>query len=341
MRRILLALALFAAVTLCSLRAQERLPELLLEQFTGERCPACPGGAKTIKSTINSMVSECRVSWIAHHAGYYTDFLTLPESQQLQHLFRIGGGTGTYAPAFMINRAKIDGTVVSKVRTDSIKKRVYKFLPAASGVAEIPAELELDFDDLLLHFDPEQRLLQVKASAKLLDNYSGGDNLYFNVAITESNIKTQGQAGGGSNYIHNHALRKFLSGVKGLKVDPQNPNAEWEVNIPQSWKLPDLRVIVFAHRDPGSSSSLPTDARVYASLEFPFPSSSTAISTVEDRELKVYAVEGNLVLSKAYKACKVYDLAGRLMPMSNLEPGVYVVRVETHTGIYTHKVRVS
>ncbi len=125
MRRILLALALFAAVTLCSLRAQERLPELLLEQFTGERCPACPGGAKTIKSTINSMVSECRVSWIAHHAGYYTDFLTLPESQQLQHLFRIGGGTGTYAPAFMINRAKIDGTVVSKVRTDSIKKRVY------------------------------------------------------------------------------------------------------------------------------------------------------------------------------------------------------------------------
>ncbi len=56
------------------------LKMLLIEQFTTENCGYCPGGAAKLKTAINGLEDPSKILWIAHHAGFGTDFLTIKES---------------------------------------------------------------------------------------------------------------------------------------------------------------------------------------------------------------------------------------------------------------------
>ena len=63
--------------------------KVLLEQFTTELCGYCPGGAARIKSVIEQPEFAGKVHWVAHHAGFYTDSYTIPESQSYLRLFGV------------------------------------------------------------------------------------------------------------------------------------------------------------------------------------------------------------------------------------------------------------
>lgn len=332
MKKLLLAALVFAGFAVSNLDAQEK-HHLVLEQFTTESCGNCPGSIPIITGAINSMTDTAQISWISHHAGYFTDFLTIPESSELSLLYRIGYSY-TFAPAFMLNRTKFGGTVVQGVKADLIKE-------IASFVMNKPEQVSVALADTDMSYDVNSRTLRVKLTAVVNEAYAGGEDLYLNVALTEDNIKAKNQAGAGSNYIHNHVLRKLLGGAKGMKVDPTNAVAEFEFVLPAAWKIEDMKVITMAHHSIGTTSALPADPSVYSSREYPFPYTGTSISSVADQNMKVYATNGQLVIEGDYLSAKVYDLNGRLMPKARLNAGVYVVSVETHTGVYNHKVVVD
>ncbi len=347
MKKLLLAATLMLAVSVPQSFSQVN-HEVMLEQFTTEKCPQCPGGTARIKSVVASMVDQVSVSWISHHAGFGTDFLTLSESTKLLRLFQIGRVPGTpqnptgyygFAPGVAVNRALYQSIVVDGVSLNgsNIKSRILHVLDKLKN--EQKAFVNLSETDMT--YDVESRVLKLRITAGKLPGFEDDDNFYLNAALTENKIEAEHQNGAGENYIHNNVLRKLLGGAEGVKVDPNNASAEWEFKIPDSWKIEDMRVIIFAHRSIGKSGSMPKDVSVFDSKEYPFPHTGTSISSVADQNMKVYATNGQLVIEGDYLSAKVYDLNGRLMPKARLNAGVYVVSVETHTGVYNHKVVVD
>lgn len=325
MKRLLLSVfALCGAMTTFNANAQ--LPEVMLEQFTTEKCGYCPGGAMTINNVITSMVEEVKVSWVSHHAGYYTDFLTVPESTQLLSLYSIGN-SGTFAPAFMVNRNKVNGKVVHGVSAGNVKNMInYAKAHLAPGIS-IEAEIS---------FDKDTRKFKIRVNAPTTSEFTGGDDLHLNVALTEDNIKAQNQAGGGQNYIHNHVLRHLLGGAIGQKVEPSAATYEWVYDIPEDWKVDKMKVIVFAHHAKTNTS----DPSIYCSREYPFPATST-VSDVLDQNMKVYAINGNIVIDGEYKSFCVFDMQGRMHAGKDLRAGTYLVSIEANTGKIIKKVVVK
>ncbi len=327
MKKLLLyAIAVCGGLT--SFNANAQLPEVMLEQFTTEKCGYCPGGANTIKTVINSMVDEVKVSWIAHHAGFYTDFLTVPESTQLLPLYSIGGGQGTFAPAFMVNRCVVGGKVVHSVNASKVKQ----VITHAKDNLSAGIELESEFS-----FDTNTRKLVVKLNANTTNEFMDGDDLYLNVALTEDSIKAQNQAGGGSNYIHMHVLRSLLAGANGQKVDPASATYEWEYNVPEAWKVKDMKIIVFAHHAKTNTAN----PSIYRSREYPFPATGTTISDVLDQNMNVYALNGDIVIEGDYKSFRVFDMQGRMHRGKGLQKGAYIVSIEANTGKVIKKIIVK
>ena len=324
---------LLSAVALCSgltsFNASAQLPEVMLEQFTTEKCGYCPGGTTTIKTVINSMVDEVKVSWVSHHAGFYTDFLTLPESSQLLPLYNIGSSSGgTFAPAFMVNRSVVGGKVVHGVNASNVKSVINH------AKSNLSAGIELE---AVISFDAESRKLVVKLDANTTNEFTGGDDFYLNVALTEDNIKAQNQSGGGANYIHMNVLRRLLAGANGQKVDPASATYEWEYNVPEAWKTEDMKIIVFAHHAKTNTAN----PSIYRSREYPFPATGTTISDVLDQNMNVYALYGDIVIEGDYKSFQVFDMQGRMHRGKGLQKGAYIVSIEANTGKIIKKVIVK
>lgn len=306
---------------------QPALKEVMLEQFTTEKCGYCPQGATTINNVITSMVEEVKVSWVSHHAGFYTDFLTVPESTQLLSLYSIGGGQGTFAPAFMVNRNKVNGKVVHGVSPSNVKNMISFAKEHLAPGINIEAEIS---------YDKDTRKLKIKVNAPTTSEFTGANDLHLNVALTEDNIKAQNQSGAGSNYIHNHVLRRLLGGADGQKVEASAATYEWEYDIPNAWEVKNMKVIVFAHHAKTNTA----DPSIYRSREYPFPVAST-VSDVLDQNMKVYAIDGNIVIDGEYKSYRVFDMQGRMHAGKNLQAGTYVVSIEANTGKIIKKVVVK
>ncbi len=73
--------------------------KVLLEHFTTGQCPNCPAATTNI---ANWTATRPDIIWISHHAGYYTDPMTVPENTELLVFYNDGGST--YAPATMLDR---------------------------------------------------------------------------------------------------------------------------------------------------------------------------------------------------------------------------------------------
>ena len=99
---------------------------VLVEEFTTEQCVNCPRIASWLHEAMEAdKAFDGRVFAVCHHAGYYTDWLTLPCDEELTWLYNENGNL--YAPALMINRRAM---FPNKYRTDD--QPVATFLPASA-----------------------------------------------------------------------------------------------------------------------------------------------------------------------------------------------------------------
>ncbi len=326
-----MAAVLLLGMAAIRLAAQERR-HVLLEQFSSEGCANCVPGTGRLETYVANMLEQVHISWISHHSGHYSDFLTVPESLELTHLFLVyPEDKERIVPAFMIDRIAHNGQICYQIEE-------HLFDPVLADAMSRPETVAIEGVDL--NYDPASRLFKVKLAAKALEAYTGGEEFYLNVAITEDHIKSEHQAGipAEVDYYHNHALRSFLAGAKGLKANPSNAVGEWEISIPETWNLDNLKVIAFVHRELGSEEALPTDPSVYVSRQYDFPATGTAISTATEEQLKLYYANGKMVVEGAYSDLKVYDMQGRLYPTERLRPGNYIVAIERANGTYSHKL---
>ncbi len=296
---------------------------ILIEEFTTEKCPNCPYGTNTLKGALEILEEEFpeQLNVVCHHSGYYTDWLTVKASEDLLWLFNQGGST--YAPAFMSDRMG----VFSNPGTAEKMAAVYrKRLETPSYVG---LEIEGEYDD-------ENRLLTVTVTGERSMEFCENP-AHITVYAVENDITARNQGGATGEYIHQHVLR-VANKSWGEEIEWKEDNTfeyTCELTLKAAWLTNNMEIIAFVS-DYDSSDA--TSCVVENSAKIPFTDFYTdSVDSITDNV--TITTEGNdIVVNGEYDNVEVYNLNGMKVVNSDLTPGIYIVKVIGNNTSTTTKV---
>lgn len=175
---------------------------LLVEEFTGQTCPNCPEGARTVLSTCHA--SGYDIMEVLHHSGYAADNFTMANDGEYTVYY---GSGSTYAPACMVNRMHIPGNVSNGTIAAGPVFNV--------SAAQVQAGLDYAANShpyvamsMSNKMNPSTREVEVEISWTCHEDMPEGDNI-FNVMIVQDSIFAS-QSSGGNSYCHRYAYRGSL-----------------------------------------------------------------------------------------------------------------------------------
>jgi len=304
---------------------KEYAKTVLLEHFTTIVCVNCPYGDRVLNYSTNGRDD---VAWVSHHAGYYTDELTISASSRYNTFNSVG------APAAMVDRTYISGISYSDNLAFSIGyddpsdgKQVLDY--CFSSVSAEPAFVGMDVE---YSFDSDSRKLTVD-----IDGSCNGifrtlvDDADLTVFLTEDSVKAeQVQTGTSDDYIHDHVARAVLTDTYGDDIawDGNTFHATYIATLDSSWKPGDMSIVAFVHK-PYSTSNVKSNGvfnttrlKLPTALGITAPQGNSSHVAIENGQLKVY---GN------YDSVAVYNASGAQMPTTGLPHGLYIVKTR-HGG---------
>ncbi len=183
--------------------------KILIEEFTGANCAACPRGAELIK-TLQAEYGDQIVA-IAIHTNV-SGFLGEPlegsaydlrtnTGDELADLFAPLSGI----PAAVFNRTKIGDDPLLVLIPDTWPTKVLGEL-AIDPIVDVTTDI--DYNDTT-------RVLTITVDALALVDQTG--DFRIGVAITESHIidKQNNDSVTDTEYEHNHILRKYITSIEG------------------------------------------------------------------------------------------------------------------------------
>ena len=178
---------------------------------------------------------------MAHHAGYYTDNLTIPENEEMLVFYN---SNGTYAPAAMVDRTYFPemgepGPVMSPYfEEDFLDNQI-----------STPSFVTVNMSNIT--YDTVSRQLSVTVSGEVVsDIFSAYNSPRVSLYIKEDGIVMR-QSGAGSNYIHNNAMRDAISNVWGdadaitATTTGSTFSKTYNYTIPTAWKAGNLELVAF------------------------------------------------------------------------------------------------
>ena len=183
---------------------------VVMEHFTTARCPNCPSGHERIGAAYQSV--QDRVIWIAHHVGYYTDNMTINESNQMLTFFNDGGST--FAPAWMLDRSYDNVNDKSEYPGPAFFPDGTENTVLNNALAR-PAFATVNISNMT--YDPQTRQLSVTVSGEFLQSIAF-DSPRLSLYIMQDGIWGT-QSGANGRYEHNHVIRACISDVWG-DTDP-------------------------------------------------------------------------------------------------------------------------
>ena len=215
---------------------------VLVEEFTTERCPNCPSGAERMNDALHANADYAdRVFVVCHHSAFGTDWLTQPCDEDYVWMFNEGGQA--YAPAWMINR---QGRYDQNIATAGEKQAIYFISDSESFAKELDGELLL----------PTHLLLGATASASdgqvnvrvvgMRDDAFNLPNALLTVYLTEDNVvgKQSSSEGTIDPYQHQHVIRAYNSSWgDDISWEDDGFEASYTFDLDPTWKLADLKVV--------------------------------------------------------------------------------------------------
>lgn len=305
---------------------------ILLERFTTERCGFCPPSNPNVNRFIKFMEEDgVEVSVIAHHAGYYTDFLTVPESEKLlPYMF---SNKGTYAPALTVNRMVCD---------EQENTLVY----SASGVLNPLYDAAMKQAELIKLTSVKPQINGNKLSLNIKGKTQGAldeTDIYLTAVITETDIPAKNQSGGGANYLHHSVARKFLTDAFGQKIQLKDDKT-FELDLKDKefkseWKTEKMRVVLFLHRNLENKEK--TDRSVFSSATLYWNSELGLTEAYAPEEPIVVVENGYLAIIGVADSVEVYNMSGVLVANNITTPlaqGMYLVKVKNYSGTFVSKI---
>lgn len=310
---------------------------VLIERFTCEKCGNCPPQDGNVQNIIKSYEDAgFRVSYIMHHAGFYTDFLTLPESSKLIPYFF--NAETSYAPAISINRLYVEDedAICYWPGSQNVTDKLFLAINDAKQGAKI--------EDVVPTINGDN--LEVTVSGVALKGAFIPEDIFLTVILTESDIEAQEQAGApaGEVYKHQAVPRKFLTDAFGQVLTPGEDGSfsvKLETKLDPSWVQENCKIVAIVHKSIKNENVKNRDVYTAETANLGGETSNKDLSL--DEAPVVTASEGYLTISGSVDSFDVYDMSGVFVTNSintRLLPGTYIVRIFKDFRTYTSKVLV-
>lgn len=215
---------------------------VLLEEYTGQRCPNCPVGAKTAADMSNLFGDKLIV--VAMHvtdgfagpaAGYPNDYRT-EAGNVYNDVFIDGAANGL--PKGMINRGFFDNER-RLVTGDWAVNAMTTYKKEAVATMNVTANMSAD------------KKINISVNANFTTEYQGDGDVHLITWIVEDSIISR-QASGSTNianYVHRHMMRGAVDGTWGQKVAESfvpaqtTINKNLQANYEDAWKPQHLYVV--------------------------------------------------------------------------------------------------
>lgn len=211
---------------------QEAKRNILIEEFTGQKCINCPEAHSEIKK-IEKEYGDSNVITVSIHASALA--LKPLKTQEGQTYYKHWKGESV--PAALINRV---GRLVS--------------LTAWAGVINTelqrttPLELSVEVEP-----SPDSRDLAIKVQALSSSFLNGNLQLWIveDSIIAKQLLKDNKQD---PRYVHNHVFRGAVNGLWGTNVKlskEEQGSFEFDYMLDSQWKLDNLFIVAFVYNDEG------------------------------------------------------------------------------------------
>lgn len=307
----------------------------LVEIFSTELCANCPSVHASIDKVLDG---KDDVVEIGHHAGFYTDSLTIPVSVDYEWFYKTNR---LYAPAMMFDR-----TCMSENYPSVYSENVPVVGGSGSNCSalyevarDIPAFASVTLSKTL---DESSRQLNVHVEGNELIAGETPANPRLYVFLTEDSIFSTTQSGSGGEYYHRYSVRRSLTGTWGDDVDlVEGFSKDYKASLPKEWDMSKMRVVAFVANYNADDKN---DCRVLNVDEVKLIDKASSIQTVSADRL-VSLVDGKV--SVVGEGCRfsLYDIHGkcviegnRTTPLPSLAHGVYILKVSEPSMGYKVKV---
>lgn len=206
---LLFILLLMLAVNVCraehNVSTEQQYKNVLVEEFTGIHCGYCPQAHKIAAGLLKAQPEKVHV--IAIHAGSFSvphsdepDF-RIKEGKEINDYFEISG-----YPAGMLNRQRYDDRII-------ISRNSWGTIAHMQTQEYAPVNLWMNAS-----YDDATRTLTVDVEGYYTADVDADYNL-LNVVVTENNIMGPQSGGGmGSEYMHQHMARAYLTSTWGEQI---------------------------------------------------------------------------------------------------------------------------
>ncbi|MDR0969158.1 MAG: Omp28 family outer membrane lipoprotein [Lentimicrobiaceae bacterium] len=221
----------------------EAVRKVLLEEYTGHRCPNCPNGAAIAKQ-IQEIFGEQAIV-MAVHAGmfsnpgsspYTTDYRTAAGSAWDSY-FEVGNQG---YPSGIINRQRFDGKIV--LGRDSWTEIV-------AGLVTVEADASITISPT---YNGTTRKLELDINTEFLNVLEG--EFWLQVCLLESGmISAQlNQSTIIEDYVHNHVLRQDINGIWGETLASNVVVGEkysklYEITLDEKYVAENCAVVAFVY----------------------------------------------------------------------------------------------
>lgn len=278
---------------------------VLLEEFTTEKCTNCPRVASYVHDAMNEPEFQGRLNTMENHAGYYTDSFTATFHNDWTWFY-----DNQYAPAVLYDRHAEDGAVTavtcpnSKLELfESIRKRLRE-------TAFVSLKVSADVDG-------ENQKINVKVTGTRAKENFTKNPARITVVLTETNLAAISQAGAGGDYTHYNVGRRVNS-IWGDVLEWNGDDYTYECSIPytQNYVLDNLGILAFIHDyDPDDKTKCDV-ANSAAITSAEFTGKSTGIcapkASVNEAQAQYFDLQGRK-LSAPTKGFNIVKRNGRFI----------------------------
>lgn len=277
--------------------------KVLLEVFSTEMCTGCPAAHKLLDSRFGE---DSRIVEVGHHAGFYTDALTIPASQEYEWFYK---PLQLYAPALMMDRTNFSDNFPRVADAETpVLGATETVLNALSDYAlSVPAYVSLGLD---VQPAANERGLRIRVEGERLLPVPDGTDARLFVFLTEDSIYSASQAGAPDGFYHRHVVRESLTPVWGQPVDLDGTfAAEFEAELSEEWEAGRMRVVAFV----GAYDEADRNAcRVYNAEAAPLaPFFPTAIGPLPGTGRVVWREGSRLVLPEGFANLTLRTVDGK------------------------------
>lgn len=219
---------------------------VLVEEFTTERCPNCPEPGKWFTSVLESDPSyRTRVVPVCHHAAFGTDWLTRDCDTELLWLFNMDGKS--FAPAAMFDRhaAFRKGLNMDKLEPIVALRSQKDFEDCIKAELEEETHAMVGLQISGLRGDEMDVTVKVATDAGF-----NLQNPILVVYVLEDGIRAEKQEGASGTYYHHHVIR-WDNGSYGEAIELTDGAFEkvFTIALGPDWNKKNLSVAAFVAND--------------------------------------------------------------------------------------------